>query len=223
MMPDRECAIDGKLFTPQRRTDLTCSMDCQIRLRRQRSRESIARRYQPRPARPDGVCQGCQASISTSKTGPIPIWCLTCRASRENIRAAKRSTVRRCYKCQEPVPDAARRPGKTVCEDCRVDPRHRSKEHEQHRRLRKYGITQEQYDAMLEAQGGRCAGCATDNPGAKGWCIDHCHKSGRVRVLLCNRCNTVFGLTDEDPAKLRALAELIERLNSSIEQDKDIV
>jgi len=112
------------------------------------------------------------------------------------------------------MPQAARRPGKAVCDSCRVDPRQRARDHEQRRRLRKYGLTQTEYDRMLLDQGGRCPGCGTDDPGAKGWCIDHCHSSGRVRGLFCNRCNATLGLVDEDPAILRELADFIERSKS---------
>jgi hypothetical protein len=111
------------------------------------------------------------------------------------------------------VPGAKRQPGKAVCDDCRVDPRKHRANHEQRRRLRKYGLTQDDYDQLLLSQGGRCPGCSTDDPGAKGWNIDHCHKSGRVRALLCHRCNTVLGLVGEDPSVLRALADFAEQMN----------
>ena len=112
------------------------------------------------------------------------------------------------------MPDAARQPGKAVCDDCRVDPRKHRENHDFWRRLRRYGLDQDRYEQLLASQGGRCAGCGTDDPGAKGWCIDHCHASGQVRALLCNRCNTTLGLVDEDPAILRALADFIERFKS---------
>lgn len=58
----------------------------------------------------------------------------------------------------------------------------------------KYGMTLEQFDALLVEQGGRCAICRTDDPGKKGiWHIDHCHGSGVVRGLLCSPCNTGLG------------------------------
>ena len=65
-------------------------------------------------------------------------------------------------------------------------------------RLRRYGITRDRYDALLEAQGGRCAICGTTEPGwTKRWPIDHDHgccpgktSCGRcVRGLLCHDCN----------------------------------
>ncbi len=41
--------------------------------------------------------------------------------------------------------------------------------------------------------------------------IDHDHKTGQVRSLLCKKCNGVLGLVDDDPALLRAAADYIER------------
>ena len=219
-LPDRECVICTNTFSPRRSTDKTCSMDCQIQWRRKLSREKAARHYRPREPRPDVECEACQARVPVPRTGPKPRWCTRCRASKEDERARKRVAVRRCHKCQTPVPEAARQPGIAVCDACRVDPRKHRANHERRRRLRKYGITQEQYDELLREQGERCPGCGTDDPGAKGWCIDHCHRSGRVRALLCNRCNTVIGLVDEDPALLRRMADFVQQLNQDPEEIK---
>ena len=51
-----------------------------------------------------------------------------------------------------------------------------------------YGITAEEYDALLERQGGRCAICRA-RPRSIRLAVDHDHKSGAVRGLLCSRCN----------------------------------
>lgn len=51
-----------------------------------------------------------------------------------------------------------------------------------------YGLTAEQYDALLERQGGRCAICR-NRPKSKRLAVDHDHKTGEVRGLLCSRCN----------------------------------
>jgi hypothetical protein len=57
-----------------------------------------------------------------------------------------------------------------------------------------YGISAQQYAAMLTAQGGRCAICRTDKPGgARRFPVDHCHTTGKVRGLLCVRCNANLG------------------------------
>lgn len=77
-----------------------------------------------------------------------------------------------------------------------------------------YGITLEEYDIMLSNQGYRCFCCGvhqddlktTNNQhGTKRLVVDHCHTSGAVRKLLCNRCNTVLGLIEEKIEILRAV------------------
>jgi hypothetical protein len=61
-------------------------------------------------------------------------------------------------------------------------------------RMRKYGITPEDYQAMLDSQGGKCAICKIRDANR----IDHCHKTGKTRQLLCNQCNTAIGMFKED-------------------------
>lgn len=52
-----------------------------------------------------------------------------------------------------------------------------------------YGITGEQYWALYEAQGGRCAICAWASGKTKRLAVDHDHQTGLVNGLLCGRCN----------------------------------
>ena len=60
--------------------------------------------------------------------------------------------------------------------------------------LKKYGITPEDYNLRLAAQGYRCAICADEEPGGRGkFHVDHCHSSGAVRGLLCHHCNVGIG------------------------------
>ena len=82
--------------------------------------------------------------------------------------------------------------------------------------LRKYGITQTEFDTMLSSQKGRCAICGTGEPGAKGWCIDHCHNTDKVRGLLCSQCNTALGLMKEDVAAIRSMASYVLRHSEEI-------
>lgn len=70
-----------------------------------------------------------------------------------------------------------------------------------------YGITVEEYDQLLAAQGGGCAICGATTPGRKRHkylAVDHCHESGTVRGILCDFCNTGLGSFRDDPALLLA-------------------
>jgi hypothetical protein len=41
--------------------------------------------------------------------------------------------------------------------------------------------------------------------------VDHDHKTGKVRGILCHKCNIALGLIGDDPARARALANYLER------------
>jgi hypothetical protein len=73
---------------------------------------------------------------------------------------------------------------------------------------RKYGLTPEQYDAMLAAQGGVCFICR-ENPGDLPLHVDHDHETGAVRSLLCVRCNNALGLFQESHGMFQAAADYL--------------
>jgi hypothetical protein len=76
-----------------------------------------------------------------------------------------------------------------------------------------YGITVDEFDAMLAAQRGRCAICSSPEPRSNCWWhIDHDHDTGHVRGLLCGPCNQGIGSLGDDPDRLRlAIAYLEDR------------
>lgn len=66
------------------------------------------------------------------------------------------------------------------------------------------------YQMMLVDQNGKCAICGCPPPEKKRLCIDHDHKSGEVRSLLCGQCNTGIGLMRDSPDILRRAADYLE-------------
>jgi hypothetical protein len=73
----------------------------------------------------------------------------------------------------------------------------------------KYGISIEQYETMLKVQGGGCAICGEQCKTGKALAVDHCHKTGVVRGLLCGRCNKGLGLFGDRPGLLRKAADYL--------------
>lgn len=79
----------------------------------------------------------------------------------------------------------------------------------------KYGITEKDYDLLLLSQSNKCAICQTDKPTGK-WkrfAVDHCHKTGKIRGLLCNECNRGMGLLRDNAELLRKAAEYLDNNN----------
>jgi len=71
----------------------------------------------------------------------------------------------------------------------------------------RYGITAEQYNQMMAAQGGVCVICAiagTVKVEKRSLCVDHDHVTGRVRGLLCHRHNFLLGNAGDSLAELSA-------------------
>ena len=71
--------------------------------------------------------------------------------------------------------------------------KHKHVEVNRQRRLKKvYGLEFGQYEKMLEAQDGKCFFCGGKS-GKRRFHVDHCHTTGRVRMLLCGPCNGALG------------------------------
>lgn len=166
------------------------------------------------------ACPICEAVFTPSYatrnrktwTGCCSIECAK-KFRREN--APKRKT---CTKCGEEKP--LRRFPKSkltitgrgsICHACN------SSLYKRNTFKRKYGITPEQYEDMERAQNGLCAICnlpesATGKFGAKKkLAVDHCHKTGGVRGLLCHNCNTGIGALKDDLEILKAAIGYLTR------------
>lgn len=116
-----------------------------------------------------------------------------------------------CKDCPPGVSRLVRRPGPR-CQEHRIAFQNRQRA-EKHGRwiLATYGITAEEYQAIYRAQGGKCAICQRATGASKKLSVDHDHKTGEVRGLLCTPCNRdVLGhLRDSITALLRAVRYLL--------------
>jgi hypothetical protein len=73
-----------------------------------------------------------------------------------------------------------------------------------------YGMSVEDFDAMVVSQSGLCAICFEQLLLPQ---IDHCHSTGRVRGLLCQPCNVGLGFLKDDPERLRNAVNYLDGAN----------
>lgn len=85
---------------------------------------------------------------------------------------------------------------------------------------RKYGLTEQVWLQMFEAQSSRCAICLTTAPGGNGkWSTDHCHKSDKLRSILCTGCNTALGLAKDSVPILKKMIDYLEQHGNAKKRD----
>ena len=77
--------------------------------------------------------------------------------------------------------------------------------------LNRYGITKKDYESMWLRQGGKCPVCDKMELDGKLLHIDHDHKTGRIRGLLCGPCNRFIGLAKENIHTLHGAVDYLER------------
>lgn len=91
-----------------------------------------------------------------------------------------------------------------------VERKYRERNRERLREMsrdRERGLEPGQYERMLQEQGGVCAICG-GGPESSAWgklAVDHCHKTGVIRALLCQPCNTTLGRLEKDVDRAEAI------------------
>lgn len=151
------------------------------------------------------------------KTAALASWRKEREYPEKPVRSKKTCPACRKTKSLEEFPrNACARDGRgTYCKPChnRIGRENRRKHHGSrgyHLKCR-YGITQEDFDKMVEEQAGCCAICQSPPSGVKPWHVDHNHYTGQVRGILCHSCNTALGNFNDDPNLLRRAVEYLER------------
>jgi Recombination endonuclease VII len=131
--------------------------------------------------------------------------------------AGKRKFVSRCRECiaKSKRERYAANPAKYIAE-ATADYRRRLAANPDltwERSLRKYhNMSRAEYDAILAEQGGVCAACQAP-PSSQRLQVDHCHRSGKRRGLLCGYCNRALAQVDDSIERLRLLIAYLERIN----------
>lgn len=120
--------------------------------------------------------------------------------NRENPESRRETYKKYREKNKDRVLEYARKYGKKYYADNKHKWRDRS--------LKRYGLTRDDYDVILNSQGGGCAVCGNKD---KKLNVDHCHRTGRVRSILCLHCNTALGNVFDDIGRLELLIEYLRK------------
>ena len=141
----------------------------------------------------------------TSKTGQIRKQCKACHHNRKSLPGRVNAPMKpyKCTHCgsSEYYVSVKKRTGYRVrkCKPCHLDPvRLRISN-----LRRKYGLSEKTYMGMWKKQDGKCGICYLESK--QGWLgVDHNHKTGVIRGLLCSNCNFGIGSLKDNPRILRS-------------------
>lgn len=137
--------------------------------------------------------RGVPAVVGTLK------WCPDC---------AKHLPFEEFYKCERNTPHG-------LSDYCKKHDHKRQSKYTAHYRRKFNGVDWRRYEQMVEERGNVCDICG--NPETQKYkekvkqlAVDHCHKTGRTRGLLCAACNNGLGRFRDDPERLRRAAQYLE-------------
>jgi hypothetical protein len=134
-------------------------------------------------------CKACNLAAKAARTAANP------EANRERVK-----------RWQEANPERL----KAYRREYRRRPERKAADRDYHLK-RTYGITLEQYEQMLAAQGGVCAICKEPRPEERTLHVDHDPETGVIRGLLCFRCNNALGDLRETYELAQAAADYLDR------------
>ncbi len=177
-----------------RAAKISAAWERRARMRPEDKKPRMAR-YRPVPAAEK------YAEVGTDRPR---CWCSSCRGGLKYWHSYGQVIAGGRWLC----PAASKRGRKRL----RENPEYAKKERRRDT-LRAKGISPTEYRAMLEAQGGTCALCPSTTADASGnhLHVDHDHETGRVRGLLCTRCNYALVSADTYPGWLKQAEKYLRR------------
>lgn len=159
-----------------------------------------------RPPAPETVCarEGCNEPVKLNKKKRPPKYCS--RGCFLEDGPVRWSCPRNCVHCSKEYKPTG--PQQKYCQECAGEPiiTERGPRWPGADRLRKYGVTALEWDAMVAKHDGKCWLCRS----GPAECLDHCHESGIVRGALCRSCNRMLDHLDRTGWLANAQAYLAE-------------
>lgn len=196
----------------------TCK-DCR-KIQRSKQREQLSSRTTIKIPEIN-KCQKCKNTLpytdfskNRSKTTGLSDYCKRCAALTKKAKYeeySNRHTIdepatKKCCMCNKILPNDSfpKLKGSPTglyqnCKKCQIGNNLRQN----------YGISPKEYESLVKIQKGRCAGCNCSSK--KRLHVDHDHNTGKIRSLLCMKCNCVIGMIKEDPKVCDAIVTYLSK------------
>ena len=125
------------------------------------------------------------------------------------------NSVRYCPKGHDKdLPQGRNKNGE--CRKCRSTIYNKKYSNREYKLIKNHNLTLSQYNELFVKQNGLCLGCYRHASQLKSYLrVDHCHKTGRIRGLLCNSCNLAIGMLLDSPETLTRLADYLKLVEGS--------
>ena len=213
------CLICGAPYGKERDWQRYCGGRCRTNKKNQVARDSYPIKRILRK------CKGCGGSKGNGKLGKQKHFCDACAESPLNRPLLLESSCRNGHSLKDVgILIKSKRWRCRACEDSRgarkwADPNQREKTRKaslSYRRRLQYGLSDEKWEQMYDQQSGLCPICNKKlkrhfNDDGKQSAIDHHHKTGLLRGLVCQYpCNYVLGLLHDNSVLFRACANYLE-------------
>lgn len=106
--------------------------------------------------------------------------------------------------------------GKFCCNKCYKEYREKNKRDPKelnrlYQKKNRYGLSAEEYYSIFKKQNNKCAICCQEFSDNNKAFVDHCHKTNKVRGLLCTRCNTLLGMAKDNISILESAITYLKK------------
>lgn len=203
-----KCGYCGVSFTPTRSTHKWCSQKCGHAdwTDKQPEKAKLSRTVK---------CEQCDKNFEVLGAYKRRFCSQTCNVVAQNAtRQTTQNEWRTCPVCEKGFqPKQVRGVGRSYCSDsCRSKMKYRRTKGQS---AQKYRVD---YNALFASQDGKCAICGlpetvkdSRNGRKRKLAIDHCHGTGKIRGLLCTRCNQGLGFFKDDTARIAAAITYLKK------------
>ena len=159
-----------------------------------------------------GGCVQCARNTSAKRRGVDPEKVVPGPVRAAMRQAATGATYEPAAPCKHG--HRLRWTGTNNCVECSNTVQKRHKISAKYSRIKKeYGISKETYLSLLAKSNGSCCICENKPESNFSLHVDHCHRTGAVRGLLCQKCNQAIGLLNDDTKLIAKALEYVLSCN----------